>query len=353
MRLDSEIVAALLNWYDYNARVLPWREDKNPYRIWVSEIMLQQTRVEAVKPYYYRFMEALPAVADLACVSEEQLMKLWEGLGYYNRARNLQKAAQIIMQQYHGEMPHDYETLLKLPGIGEYTAGAIASIAFGQPVTAVDGNVLRIIMRLQGCYDDVLKQSTKRMVSDALQEVLPVERVSDFNQALMELGALVCIPNGKPHCEECPWDTRCMAFQKELTGEIPVKKAKKARRIESKTVLLLQYCQEILLHKRGADGLLANLWEFPNLEGKLEKRQVEQWLEEQNITDYVITSLDGGKHVFSHVEWHMTGFRVCFQTQPTDWTMLQEDTYRWVVPEELAENVAIPAAFETFKQQIE
>lgn len=348
-RLNAEIVPALLNWYDYNARILPWREDKNPYRIWVSEIMLQQTRVEAVKPYYDRFMNAVPTIADLARIDDQVLMKLWEGLGYYNRARNLKKAAIQIVQQFDGEMPADYELLLSLPGIGEYTAGAIGSIAFELPVTAVDGNVLRIITRLMGSYDDILKQSTKKKIMGMLQEILPEERVGDFNQALMELGATVCLPNGAPDCKNCPWDTRCQAYKKDLIAEIPVKTQKKARRIEKKTVLFIQWEDKIALQQRPDSGLLAGLWEFPNEEGSLTRKQLEDRLREEGIEDFTIIQMEKGKHIFSHVEWHMSAYAVKLNKMNQ---LAKKKNIQWATIEELQNDYAIPNAFDFMKKQI-
>lgn len=347
--LNAEIVPALLNWYDYNARILPWREDKNPYRIWISEIMLQQTRVEAVKPYYDRFMNAVPSIAELASIDDEVLMKLWEGLGYYNRARNLKKAAIEIMEQFDGTMPADYGLLLSLPGIGEYTAGAIGSIAFDLPVTAVDGNVLRIITRLTGSYDDILKQSTKKKVMTMLQEILPLDRVGDFNQALMELGAIVCLPNGAPNCEECPWDTRCQAYKKGLISEIPVKTPKKARRIEKRTVFLLKCQEKIALHQRPESGLLAGLWEFPNIDVPLSKPQLKEKLENDGIQHFSIRKLEKGKHIFSHVEWQMLAYEIEFQ-KIEDIDIIENLT--WVTEEQLQNEYAVPSAFEFVKKQL-
>ena len=197
-------VKPLLQWYEQNKRVLPWRSDPTPYHVWVSEIMLQQTRVAAVLGYYARFMQALPDVKTLAEVDEDELMKLWQGLGYYNRARNLKKAARVIMEKFSGTFPNTYEDILSLPGIGEYTAGAVASIGFGIPVPCVDGNVLRVLTRLIGDDSDITKPETKRFLRDALLMAIPKENPAAFNQALMELGALVCVPNGAPDCENCP-----------------------------------------------------------------------------------------------------------------------------------------------------
>lgn len=202
--MTENIAEPLLKWYDKNKRILPWRDKDNAYYTWVSEIMLQQTRVEAVKPYFARFIQELPDVAALAAAPEERIVKLWEGLGYYSRVRNMQKAAIQVMEEYDGRIPEDFETLLSLKGIGRYTAGAIASIAYGKKVPAVDGNVLRVYTRLTENHEDIMKQSVRKAVENELTERMPKDRPGDFNQAMMELGAVVCVPNGTAKCEECP-----------------------------------------------------------------------------------------------------------------------------------------------------
>lgn len=303
----GQIVPKLLDWYHAHARILPWREDHSPYRVWVSEIMLQQTRVEAVKPYFSRFLTALPDVQSLADAEEEQLLKLWEGLGYYNRVRNMQKAAKEIVEHYNGEFPKDYDALCALPGLGAYTAGAVASIAFSLPVPAVDGNVLRVISRITGDERDITIPAVKRDITKKVTDILP-EEVGDFNQALMELGAMVCLPNGAPKCEECPVASMCMAYQKGLTDTIPVKKKKKPRRIEERTVFLIIKGQEILIRKRPDTGILAGLWEFPNTQ-----EDAECFLDKIGIGDSKKDVTISAKHIFTHLEWHMTGYIVRVQ----------------------------------------
>lgn len=353
-QLDQELFDALLNWYYHNARILPWREEPTPYRVWISEIMLQQTRVEAVKPYYDRFMEALPTIEDLANVEDEVLMKLWEGLGYYNRARNLKKAANIVMEEYDGVMPADYEQLLALPGIGEYTAGAIGSIAYGLDVPAVDGNVLRVITRVMEWYEDILKQKTKKELTEKLKDALIKGKSGDINQALMELGATVCIPNGKPHCEECPWDTRCLAYKKDKITELPVKTPKKERRKEKKTVFLLEYEGKVAIQKRGEKGLLSGLWEFPNEEGYLEQQEMEAWLQQQGITKYQMKEEYRGKHIFSHVEWQMKGIKILIEERAKSSTFAEQKKrdFVWISKEEMERDYAIPSAFEWIKKNV-
>ena len=305
-----DIAPPLLKWYDGHRRVLPWRENPAPYRVWVSEIMLQQTRVEAVKPYFERFMEALPGIPALAEAPEETLLKLWEGLGYYNRARNLQKAAQAIMAEYGGRMPDSREELLKLPGIGSYTAGAVASIAYGRAVPAVDGNVLRVISRYRADGRDMLNDKVRKSVEEDLKAVMPKDRPGDFNQALMELGAIVCIPNGAPKCGECPWEASCKAHIEGRETEFPKKAAKKARSIEKKTILVIQDAMRAAIRKRPAKGMLAGMYEFPSEEGHLSQEEVLALLKEKGLHPLRIQKLPDSRHVFTHKEWDMIGYAV-------------------------------------------
>ncbi len=258
------IVEPIVKWYQKQEKTLPWKQDKEPYHIWVSEIMLQQTRIEAVKKYYTRFMKELPTIQDLAVVPEEKLLKLWEGLGYYSRAKNLKKSAIQIQENNHGKMPTSYVELLKLPGIGEYTAGAIASISYNEKVPAVDGNVLRVVSRVLASKEDVLLPETKKKITNKLLEIMPDE-AGDFNEGLMELGEKVCLPNTVPLCATCPIQEFCMANKENLTNEIPVRVKKQKRKIENKTVFILKYKNEIAIRKREKTGILANLYEFPNV----------------------------------------------------------------------------------------
>lgn len=310
LSLLDRIAGPLLAWYDRKRRLLPWRENPSPYHVWVSEIMLQQTRVEAVKPYYDRFMKSLPDIEKLAEAEEETLLKLWEGLGYYNRVRNLNKAAIEIMEKYNGSMPEDYAELLKLPGIGSYTAGAIASIAYGKPVPAVDGNVLRVLARLRCDNRDVMRQSVKRKIEEELSAVIPNDRPGDFNQALMELGAVVCVPNGKPECGKCPWEDICMSHQRGTEIQFPVKSEKKPRLVEEKTIVIIRDENRAALQKRPSKGLLAGMYEFPNLEGHLSEKEVLAWLKEIGLSAIRIKPLAESRHIFTHKEWHMTGYSV-------------------------------------------
>ena len=310
----------LLAWYRENARDLPWRRTADPYRIWVSEIMLQQTRVAAVLGYYARFLEAFPSAEALAAAPEERLMKLWEGLGYYSRARNLQKTAKIVAET--GAFPDTFQGLLALPGIGAYTAAAIASAAFGVREAAVDGNVLRIFTRLTDCHDDIADQKVKQAVRDALQAVMP-ETAADirlFNQATMELGATVCVPNGAPKCGDCPVRELCLGRMRGTAEALPVKRAKKERRVEEKTVFLLLRGGRVALRKRPDAGLLAGLWEFPNAEGALEEASAGQAVAAWGLTPRVWHARLAAKHIFTHVEWHMTGYALEVTGDgPEDW----------------------------------
>lgn len=335
----------LLDWYERHARVLPWRERPEPYRVWISEIMLQQTRVEAVKPYFERFMSCLPNVAALAAAEDDRLMKLWEGLGYYNRARNLKKAAGVIMEKYGGEMPCDYRLLLELPGIGSYTAGAIASIAFGKAVPAVDGNVLRVISRVLASREDILKQSTKRWMEEMLGETMPVDRTSHFNQGLIEIGAIVCVPNGQPKCEECPLASLCLARREGLTGEIPVKTPPKKRRREDRTVCILEWRDHVAIRKRGDSGLLASLYELPNVEGHLRPEELAEAFGLNPPEILEVERLPEAKHIFSHVEWHMIGYRVRLRDGIPDSCIDIEK-------QEIRTTYALPGAFSRYTKLI-
>lgn len=341
----KETVPYLLHWFDYNARILPWRENPKPYYVWVSEIMLQQTRVEAVKGYFDRFTEALPDIKSLAEAPEEKLLKLWEGLGYYNRVRNLQKAAQAVMQEYGGELPADYDKLLKLPGIGAYTAGAIASIAYGIAVPAVDGNVLRVAKRLAGSYDDITKESVRKELQEKLIVILPKDRPGDFNQALMELGATVCLPNGKPLCEKCPVMHLCKAFHQDIVMELPVKAAKKERRIEERTVLILEYEEKLAIRKRPDKGLLAGLWELPALMEHRTPEAVLFKLEEWGMKPDRIEPAGRVKHIFTHIEWHMLGYHVYLKELLFN---KEETELIWADRRELKEEYTLPNAFQKF-----
>ncbi|WP_418540808.1 A/G-specific adenine glycosylase [Massilistercora timonensis] len=334
----------LIRWYRENRRDLPWRQQPSPYHVWVSEIMLQQTRVEAVKPYYQRFLAALPAVKDLAEVPEDQLLKLWEGLGYYNRVRNMQKAARQVMADYGGEFPVTYEGIRSLAGIGSYTAGAIASFAYGLPKPAVDGNVLRVIMRLTGDDSDIMKQSTKKQVEENLEPVIPADAASDFNQGLIELGAMVCVPNGQPKCGACPLAGMCRARMEGRIEELPVKTRAKERRIEERTILVFRDGEKTAICKRPDKGLLAGMYELPNYLGHMSRKEVAAYSKEIGLMPVRIKKLPEAKHIFSHVEWHMTGYEV----RVDELEKTNEKGFLFIHPEEIQERYPIPAAFGSY-----
>lgn len=346
-----KIAEPLLSWYDKGHRILPWREQPLGYRVWVSEIMLQQTRVEAVKPYFNRFMEELPDIASLASAEEEKLLKLWEGLGYYNRVRNLKKAACQIVEEYGGQMPSEYEKLLTLKGIGSYTAGAIASIAFGQPVPAVDGNVLRILSRLTMEEGDISKEAVKIRIEKQLKEVIPADRAGDFNQALMELGATVCIPNGSPKCGECPWGAFCKAHLQGCMEEFPKKAAKRARTIEKKTVLILQDENKSALRKRPDKGLLAGMYEFPSLEGHQSEKRVLEYVRAMGLSPLRIQKLPPAKHIFTHKEWHMEGY-VIRVDELSPKGSVEENPWIFAETREAEQTYPLPSAFSAYTEYL-
>lgn len=339
-----ELADPIVRWYTGHKRDLPWRKNPDAYRVWVSEIMLQQTRVEAVKPYYERFLQELPTVKDLAEAREDTLLKLWEGLGYYNRVRNMQAAAKQIMTDFKGRFPDTYEEILSLKGIGRYTAGAISAFAYGLPKPAVDGNVLRVISRITGSREDIMKQSVRTRMEEALEAVIPAHAAGDFDQGLIELGAIVCVPNGSPKCEECPVAYLCEARKAGVISEIPVKSKGKARKIEKRTVLLFKDGQKLAIQKRPPKGLLAGLYEFPNLEGWMSQDEVTAYCKEIGLMPVRIKKLENAKHVFSHIEWHMKGYEVVVD----ELEKTNRKGFLFIRPEEIEREYSIPSAFEKY-----
>lgn len=281
---------------------------------------------------------------SLAEAEEDTLLKLWEGLGYYNRVRNMQKAAKQIMVDYHGEFPDTYEEILKLKGIGNYTAGAISSFAFGLAKPAVDGNVLRVISRLTGSREDIMKQKVRKQMEEALETVIPPDASSDFNQGLIELGAIVCVPNGEPKCTECPVADLCEAKKQGLIDEIPVKSKAKARRIEDRTVFVFKDDNKIAIQKRPSKGLLAGLYEFPNLQGKMTIKQVTEYCKEIGLMPVRVKKLEPAKHIFSHIEWHMTGYEILVD----ELEKTNEKGFLFIHPEEIEKEYPLPSAFEAY-----
>ena len=341
---DSDILRALpgqlLPWYEENRRELPWRADRDPYHIWVSEIMLQQTRVEAVKGYYARFLEHLPTVTALAHAEDALLHKLWEGLGYYSRVRNLKKAALVIEAQHGGRFPYTYEEIRALPGIGPYTAGAIASIAFGLPEPAVDGNVLRVLSRLLAWQEPIDLPRIKALAQRELAAVYPQDRPGDFTQALMELGATVCGPNGVPQCDRCPMASLCRANAAGTQTRYPLRLPKKARRQEERTVLVLCCRGEYALEKRPDEGLLAGLWQFPNVEGALDEAGAVALAESWGLAPRDIRRRVDRTHIFTHIQWNLRAYRLDCDSQ--------NETFTWLTRAEIEKTAALPTAFRQF-----
>jgi A/G-specific adenine glycosylase len=342
-----EATELLVGWYQQNRRDLPWRASRDPYRVLVSEIMLQQTRAETVKPYFYRFLEALPTVEALAACDEATLLKLWEGLGYYSRVRNLQKAARAVVEQHGGAIPSDFDALLALPGVGRYTAGAVASIAYDVPVPAVDGNVLRVLARLLGDDTDVLSATAKTNAERTLAPHVPTEGAGDFTQSLIELGALICTPGEHPKCEDCPLRLLCVAEREGRQGELPVRLTKTKRRVERRTVLVIRDGDTVALRRRPAGGLLGGLYEFPCLPEWVDEEGVRAYLAELGVAVGEITSLGNACHLFSHIEWQMQGFAV--ELTSTDGEQVSPSDWVWASEPELEQVYPLPSAYAAYR----
>ena len=341
--LPARLPELLLAWYPAHRRDLPWRRDREPYHVWLSEIMLQQTRVEAVRGYYLRFLQELPTIRALASCPDDRLNKLWEGLGYYSRVRNLKKAANVILQAHGGVFPREYDAIRALPGIGDYTAGAIASICFEQPVPAVDGNVLRVVSRVTANSAPVTKQSVRRDWAKALAAVCPAGRCGEMTQALMELGATVCVPNGEPLCAECPLRQICSAGAQGTWRQFPVKEAKKARREEELTVFFLRCGDRFAVRRRAETGLLAGLWELPNVPGLRSAQQALALLDEWGLQPQELEKSVEKTHLFTHVAWKMRCFYVTVR-EPGG-------ALSWVGAERFAADIALPTAFRMFREE--
>lgn len=332
--MKKEINSILLTWYEENKRVLPWRENKEAYRIWISEIMLQQTRVEAVKPYFYRFTEELPTVSALAHCEDDRLAKLWEGLGYYSRVRNMKKAALVCMEKYEGQLPTTYDELLTLPGIGPYTAAAISSIVYQERHIAIDGNVLRVFSRLLEVKEDIASKGAQNKIAAYFEEHF-VENMGDLNQAIMDFGNAICLPSSAARCNICPLQDLCLAYQNHTVNSLPIKKKKKDRRKEKFTVLIYLYQDQVLIHKRADTGLLAGLYEFVLLDDHKTKKDYPDAL-----------YLGKHKHLFSHVEWNLKGFLI-----EVDFPF-EKVGYKWVKVMELQNVYSIPGAFAPYRQKV-
>lgn len=337
-------IKKLCAWYEQVKRPLPWRDTGDPYHVWISEIMLQQTRIEAVRDKYIAFIRELPDIASLADCEDDRLMRLWEGLGYYSRARNLKKCAMVLMKEYDGRLPADYNALLKLPGIGPYTAGAIASIAFHLPCAAVDGNVLRILARMSGCEDDIRDDRTRKKLSGMLAAAYTDGTDSALvNQGLMELGQTVCVPNGAPHCAECIWNASCRACHDGSTDRIPFRSSLKERKIIERTLLIIRDGRSFLLHRRPQNGLLAGLYEFPGTDSYLSRQEALREAEKLSLKPLRIKALPSSRHVFTHLEWHMKAYEITVE----EISFLPDDSYVRAEKKELA-GMAVPSAFKTY-----
>lgn len=335
----SLLPACLLPWYAENRRDLPWRQDRLAYHVWLSEIMLQQTRVEAVKGYYRRFLDTLPTICDLAACDDDKLRKLWEGLGYYSRVRNLKKAAQVIMDTYGGVFPTEYERVRSLPGIGDYTAGAICSICFGLPTPAVDGNVLRVISRLTADETPIDLPTYKKQVQQQLAAVYP-EDAGSFTQALMELGATVCGPNRAPACESCPCKQFCKGFSAGIAAKLPIKSPKKPKKEEDRTVFILSCGDLYALEKRPDQGLLASMWQFPNVAGKLD---LEAAITATGLPITEVYRQVERQHIFTHIVWKMRGYYME--------SAVPGGSCIWRSRQEIRQDTALPTAFRQFLEE--
>ena len=345
----SRFAEDLLQFYDKEARELPFRVSPRPYYTWISEIMLQQTRMETVVPYFNRFIREIPDIPALAAVEDDRLMKLWEGLGYYSRVRNLKKAAQVMVAQNGGEMPDSFAELIKLPGIGPYTAGAIASIAFGKAVPAVDGNVIRVFTRLEAYGGMVMNARGRQFIQAAVEAVISRERPGDFNQAVMELGATVCLPNGEPLCGKCPVQSHCLAFRQGDPLAYPVLPVKKQRRIEDHTVLLLRQGDSFLAERRPSEGLLAGHLQFPMKAGTLSLEETEAWLRSLGFTGWEIRQGETARHIFSHIEWHMQAFLIRVTSSQVGEGY---ENLKWIKGEDLTV-ITLPTAFKPYRQTMQ
>ncbi len=343
-RLQKAAKAAI-SWCEENRRPLPWREDPTPYHVWISEIMLQQTRIETVIPYYERFLKAFPTVSDLAKASEERVLKAWEGLGYYGRAKNLLAAAKILEERFGGDLPHTAKELQSLPGIGAYTAGAIASIACGKPEPAVDGNVLRLLSRLFADERDIQSPRVKREQTEALRTVYPRGKEAGLlTEGLMELGETLCLPGGAPRCAICPLQDLCLAHQQGREREFPVRGEKKEKRVEARTVLLLIRKGRCALRKRPETGLLPGLWELPSLPGHLEEEEVRKMLESEGFSLLELAPCPPARHVFTHLIWEMRGYRAVLDPEKP----LPPSDCIFATQEEIRARYAVPSALSAF-----
>ncbi len=337
--LSPDIPHFLLPWFRENARDFPWRRTKDPYAVWISEIMLQQTRAETVKSYYTRFMEEFPTLAALGVAPPDTVLKLWEGLGYYSRARNLHRTAQIITTEHAGIFPREWNAIRALPGIGDYTAAAVSSICFDAPTPAVDGNVIRVASRLISYPDPADTPYFRKTLTDTLKAIavqFPGER-GHLTAAWMELGATVCLPNGAPHCDRCPLAPFCSAYAQGKTRSYPIRTPKPPRRHEIYTVFLLRCGDNIAIRRRPDDGLLAGLWEYPNIPGAYTEAEAIAIAQSWNCRPISIVKTRSRHHIFTHIEWDLNAFFLTCAEMP--------DAFVWKTAAEIAAEYSLPAAF--------
>ena len=344
MKIIKKLPDALLPWYKHNARKLPWRSDCDPYHVWVSEIMLQQTRVEAVIGYYARFLSALPDIRSLAEADEALLLKLWEGLGYYNRVRNLQKAAREIVEKYDGVFPSDYTAIRALPGIGAYTAGAISSICYQKPYAAVDGNVLRILSRMTAYAEPIDTEETKKDFARKLEQVYPAGECGNFTQALMELGACICTPKS-PSCDACPANSFCLARKQNKMTDYPIRLPKREKKLQQLSVFLLECDGKYALTQRDRAGLLSGLWQLPNTQSIFvsDSDALDADIPKSSNPLRLIRTMDR-VHIFTHIKWEMRCYHILCGKE--------DDAYTWATAEEIRKFYALPTAFRMFLQDL-
>lgn len=342
--MNREQALQLLAWYQKEKRILPWREEPTPYHVWLSEIMLQQTRIEAVKPYYQRFLATLPTIESLANAEEETVLKLWEGLGYYSRARNLQKAAKLIVSSFGGNIPDNPEGLSTLPGIGEYTRNAILAIAFQKPYIAIDGNLIRVYARLEAKHFSEITPALKKQANDFFQKAFPLSSPGDFNQALMDLGEQVCLPNGNPLCNACPCASFCQAHQKGNEESYPGKRTKKEKKSEDVDVFLLEKDGKFAIQKRGENGLLAGLYQFPNLAKRTTREERLAWLKSLGLEAIKEEAARETKHIFTHLIWNMKGYRIQVSGDAPEFLFVSLD--------EIKGKYSLPSAFAYFLKKM-
>ncbi|MGN2995787.1 A/G-specific adenine glycosylase [Enterococcus faecium] len=350
----KEFQDQFIQWYEQEKRNLPWRYNRDPYRIWISEIMLQQTRVDTVIDYFYRFMEWFPTIEELATAPEEKLLKAWEGLGYYSRARNIQAAAKQIMSEFDGKMPQTPEEISSLKGIGPYTTGAIASIAFGLPEPAVDGNVMRVVSRLFCIEADIAKASSRKIFDEAMRKIIDETYPGEFNQAMMDLGSAICTPTS-PKCEACPIQAFCLANKRGIQTSFPVKTKKaKPKDIYYISAALQNHSGAYYFEERDSQKLLANMWTFPMVEVTQEeyerlkkgweaKREVDLFddlvaedgkelpFEKQELFIWQTRHLGEVTHVFSHLKWHVLLF-YGRATEEAEQEFTENKTSKWLKP---------------------